>query len=75
MVPACGSPSVGDIDSQRMLIRVERGKPGVPSKQTRRIQPPPPTNRRDKSLRLIKAIEAEELRSSLRLRAAAPRPS
>ena len=53
-------------DSQRMLIRARQG---WASTKPRRIQPPPPTDPASrKSLRLIKAIEAEEPRSSLNSR-------
>ena len=60
-------------DSQRMLIRARQGWafPPSPAASSHRLRP----IRRDKSLRLIKAIEAEEPRSSLRLRAGAPLPS
>ena len=60
-------------DSQRMLIRARQGWafPRSPAASSHRLRP----IRRDKSLRLIKAIEAEEPRSSLRLRAGAPLPA
>ena len=49
-------------DSQRMLIRARQGwafPPSKPAASSHRLRP----IRRDKSLRLIKAIEAEEPRS------------